>query len=565
MFNRQFLLLLGCLVGLQSCYQDVNNEHIIQEPDKPALEVEAHVAAVAVDLQGRNIAGVSTSFSNQITMTDHNGYSAFDLDYVELDRETLTYGKSGYFTLTQSVAAFAGQTSLLHLPLITVEHSQQFLSNARASFQINDVLQVEVNSENLIIPESGELYSGLYNIEGKRLSARESSFLFKSRSPLVYQEAQTDHIIIPSIAVLINFKSDRGEALDLATPYLMSLYMRAPLADEIVFAIHQNGLIEKVDPVYKNGKLEVSTSANSMIVIGRLETARLVSGQIATLEQNSLDLVPLEIQQSQNNLHYNTRTSSNGNYRLWVANDVFNLNISSVCGHVISESKLDARLISGDIDLQLNQNEYFVYSGKVLDCQLDPVTNGYLMAQAQEGHWLTPISYDGSFTALVPYCEQEQVNVDCFDFASGEKIQTFSLYTSSVSQNNIIHACPAEENTEASVTIESDIIHFNQCVGETSIDKGLFKGMTFTVSNEDMDEVHRFARNTKGTQDFWFSSSLLLDSQFRIITIGGQPTISDYKYQEIPYREVTFNSVLFEDVITGTRSRGKLQYTIVGK
>ena len=109
------------------------------------------------------------------------------------------------------------------------------------------------------------------------------------------------------------------------------------------------------------------------------------------------------------------------------------------------------------------------------------------------------------------------------------------------------------------------LFFFNQCDGEAFVSDANLKGLTFTVANDQMDEVHRFVRNMQGKQDFWYSPSQILDNQFKIITIGGQPNVTSYEFQGIPYREVIFSSVLFEDTATGDRSRGSLQYIMVGK
>ena len=402
MYKRQILAVLCVVIGLQACYKDTNNEDIILIPDDPQIEVESHVAAVAVDLSGNRISGVSTYLNQQISQTDLNGYADFQLDFVELDREILKFSKSGYFSLSQSIPAFAGATSLLSFPLIAVEHSQEFLSSNNAVFVINDQLEIELGPNNLFQTSTGNAYSGAFRIEGKRLNNLESQFLYNLRTPLLFSEEQKSQIIIPRTTVLVNFKSLSGEELQIREPCQVSVITSMPNENESVFILNDMGTFERTEYSYEDGRITIQSAVNGILVVGEVKDAKLLSGKLNTTSLNRLDNVRIEIDQQQHGIEYTSSTSSEGDYRIWVIDDQFHLKLSSLCGHVIHESRLDPHKLSGDIDIDLNGDEFFTYNGQVLNCDHAPVTSGYLISEGSHGRWLTPISLFRQFQCPSP-------------------------------------------------------------------------------------------------------------------------------------------------------------------
>ena len=214
-----------------------------------------------------------------------------------------------------------------------------------------------------------------------------------------------------------------------------------------------------------------------------------------------------------------------------------------------------------DIQLNVDHNDYFYFSGNIFNCDGEPLTSAYLKTVTSKASWHTPVDHLGRYQAFVSYCALEQATVQCFDPLANTEIQRINMFTSTRSDDNNIYDCKSDEISEASVIVENTVIYFEDCTGEVTLNHGSLERIAFKVSNDITEEDHTFNRNTsKG--DYWYSPSRIWDDQLKIITIVGQPELTAYTFQGKSIREVVFSSVLFENIITGQKSRGRLHYII---
>ena len=132
----------------------------------------------------------------------------------------------------------------------------------------------------------------------------------------------------------------------------------------------------------------------------------------------------------------------------------------------------------------------------VINCHYQSVTNGYIKCDFSGETNITPVNEDGSFNIIVPHCQQELVSVEAFEFGAQQAGPNFKLSPSNRSRSNVI-ICPDDILSEAIITIGSDRMHFDQCLGKLHETNAVLTDMNFILEQDQQLELHNFSKRPK--------------------------------------------------------------------
>ena len=434
-----FLFLIIGLIGT-SCRK---NDDIITGGPDPVIFVQTQVMGVIKDAQGQGLEGVNIRWGQQSATTDENGFYTFPSAAADEQGTVLQITANGYFNLTKTVVPIPNGRTWLEAMLTPKTLSGTVQASAGGT--------VTINGAAVTLPAGGIVgsgnvpYTGTVNVYATWLDPTSSTTLDRMPGNLSAITADDQSGSLATYGMIgVELETPSGAPLQIAQGAEAQIRMNIPNAiladapatislwhfDVVKGKWIEEGVAEKVGNEYV-GTVSHFSFWNCDIFFENVT----LSGRV--VDNNGTPLIGVRVLATLVNGDPNIPASANawtnldGEFGGKVpAGEVILIEILDQCGDVVFSQQvgpLSADLDLGDITVDLAGNSIAI-TGSLVDCDDNPVTNGYVRVEVAGLTVILPTATDGSVSAVVSTCDADELIAAGYDVENlkSSPVQTYT-------------------------------------------------------------------------------------------------------------------------------------------
>lgn len=393
--------------------------------------VKASFHGIITDENGDAVAGALVQIGSQTKTTDDNG--VFLMRNVEINnqRAYVKVTKSGYFNGSRLLIVQENSSNFVRIQMLDNNPIGSFQANSGGTIQTTDGAKL-VFPAGAIATSGGALYSGAVSVAAKWLNPASDDIYEQMPGDLRGINLSNQEQVLASYGMLaVELYADNGEKLQIADGKEVEISMPVPAS---VISTAPASI-----PLWHFDEAEGFWSEEGS---ARLESSRYV-GKVKHFSFWNCD-APFPVVNLRGTLKTSTGEpiAHTGVYITFVAsgtrgygftnedgvfegkvpkNEALRVSITDPCGNIIFSQDIgpysdDVVLPDLIIDITLLGNYFKNVSGRLLDCNDDPVANGYVRLEGGANWRAIPVEPDGSFEANVLVCQTAtDITVTGFD------------------------------------------------------------------------------------------------------------------------------------------------------
>lgn len=415
-----FLFLIIGLVG-SSCRKD---DDIITGGPDPVIFVQTQVMGMIRDEQGKGLGGVNIRWGQQVATTDENGYYTFQGAAADEQGTVLQISASGYFDLTKTVVPIPNGRTWLEAILTPKVLNGTVQASAGGT--------VSLTGATITLPAGGIVgsgnvpYTGTVHVYATWLDPTAPETRGRMPGDLSAVNADAESGILASYGMIgVELETAAGAPLQIAQGAEAEIRMTIPSAllanapatiplwhfDVVKGKWIEEGFAEKTGNEYV-GKVSHFSFWNCDVFFENVVLkGRVVNG-------NGTPITGVWVQATlvngSQNLPVSTSASTNSDGMFGgkvPAGEVILIEIVDQCGEVVYSQQvgpLSADLDMGDLLVSFSDKSIEI-TGTVVDCDDQPVLNGYIVVQVEGKQVILPLASGGSFLAVIPTCDANEL------------------------------------------------------------------------------------------------------------------------------------------------------------
>lgn len=442
------------LFALSSCKDDIK-DFVPNQPNTPNLGkiVNTDIGGVVIDEAGLPLQNVEISIENQTVSTDENGIFLIRNISVNSRQAYLKADKSGYFHGSRMMLVEEDKTHYATIQLLQKEVVGSFDSSTGDLIEFDGVkLDFPANGIKL---KSGGAYSGTVNVEAKFLDPSDPAVHQKMPGDLRGFNAANGEVVLTTYGmVVVELTGNGGEPLQvgddsevgMSTPVPNSHMSTAPATIPLWHFDEENGFWQEEGLATLNGDRYESTVSHFSwwnndypYNVGDLIS---VKGQIVDEDGNPVPGVHVNIRRVGDPYGGHGNTDNNGEFcggaPMGVELELTIVDISNFSGCGWAELFIqNLGILTDDVDLGAivfipnplggNTPKQINVKGKLIDCDGNPVTNGYVRGVAGKQFFSVFVDdTDGSFEYLFTTCDAT-ANIELRGVDLNNQLQTEEL------------------------------------------------------------------------------------------------------------------------------------------
>lgn len=549
-----FFLIIGLISS--SCRKD--DDIIIGGPD-PVIYVQTQVMGMIRDEQGQGLDGVSVRWGQQFATTDENGYYTFQGGAADEQGTILHLSANGYFDLTKTVVPIPNGRTWMEAMMTPKTLSGSLQASAGGT--------VTINGGSVTLPASGLVgsgnvpYTGQVNVYATWLDPTSETTLARMPGNLSAVNVDEESGSLASYGMIgVELETPSGAPLQIAQGAEAEIRMKIPASilanapntiplwhfDVVKGKWIEDGSAEKVGNEYV-GKVSHFSFWNCDIFFENVTlSGRVVNGSGAPV---------LGIRVSASLVNGNPSipasasawTNTNGEFGGKVpAGEVLLIEVLGLCEEVVFSQQvgpLSADLDMGDIQVNLSDKSIAI-TGSLVDCDDNPVANGYFKISVDGNSVILPTESDGTCNVVLPTCDADQLVAVGVDVANLKKSPSLTYTITGLNTLDLgeIVACDELEEflqynlggvsivvTEPGAGIQGNILNINS--GNSPDSSYFYASLPQTVPGTwtpTVVEVSAFDVNTNTYLANYCQGCM--DMQVTITSIGnvGEPIIGTF-------------------------------------
>lgn len=442
------ILFAVILLLFSACRKDelVINEDNVTPPDV-TVKYEVAISGEVFNLNAEPIAGATIHLGGHIAQTDDNGIFQIT-GLANAEKAVLKIEKEGYFNSypvfypQQNVGRHV-RTEMMERPLVgTVD----------ASTKVIDIDQHQIDFTNAtFINENGTAYSGPVNIYATYLDPTADNLPYFMPGDLVGINQEEEEQLLKSYGMLnVELEDNNGNEVTMEGSAEMSMQVPNTLLSEApatiplwYFDTDSGNWIEE-GTASLSGNRYVGTVAHFTFwnCDAPFDLVR-ITGTVVSNNLNEVELV--EVVRSNGDAGVAFLDESGWFTGFVPQNEALTLNALDHCGNVLFTTNFGPLSIStdlGELDVAGSTIQSFTISGNVVDCDLNPIMNGYvILSDGGDMHEIVYLNENGELDQTVSWCSGGDINVIGFDTESNRvsEMATYA-FNENIVANNII-AC----------------------------------------------------------------------------------------------------------------------------
>lgn len=447
--KAKILLFMMMALALVRCK---DSESFTPEPDPVVFDASAFVAVE--DLSGNPIQGVKITVGDIEGLTDDDGL--LFLNKVEMNPSTyLVAERAGYFHGSRRFYPSEGKTSFIKLVLLPEQLAGTMSATAGGTIGVSGGIQLDFPA-NAVVDENGNAYTGTVSVYAQPIAADDPDLSNKMPGDLVgINEAGEQGKMASFGMVVAELRSASGDLLQVKAGSSVEMTMdvpasmldKAPATIPMWYFDETLGLWkEEGEATLQGGKYVAQLGHFSywncdawFEIVKWGATFVYENGSTASQVLVCLTILDLDATSC-------SYTNEDGFVCGMVASDELMLmEVKSPCGDVIYSQQIgpysDTTMI-GPITIPASSVSFTEVSGFAVNCDGNPVTNGYAKITVGEQHYYEVLDeVTGEFSISVMNCDESDITIKIVDETAFKQSLTYSYTYAPVIDAGTISVC----------------------------------------------------------------------------------------------------------------------------
>jgi hypothetical protein len=428
MHNRLLYFLFFAL-ALASCRKDVD-ELVIREVNytPPVISVQGNLTGQVVGENGEPIVGASVAMGNLTTTTNEAGLFRFRNATLNAGGTYVRVSQPGYFPGSERFFPLPNANNAIRIGLIPRRIVGSVSASAGGVVALANGAKVELPA-NGIMDENGAPYNGTVQVAAHWLNPDADNLADIMPGNLQGVDLNDREVSMASFGMMaVELQSPDGRKLQVATgkrakltfPLPADFRAEAPPTSPLWYFDETLGLwVEEGEARLQDGTYVGEVAHFSFWNCDLPFPLVNITGTLTL--NNGGPAAGQQLIATANNLNIaaGTFTNANGGFAGKVPKDEpLTLSVWTACGW----SSINIGPFSEDTNLgTVNINtpdQVSTISGRLVDCDNNPVTDGAVLLSWQDHTYVMPIAADGTFNGDVVYCTTGDFSLVGYDFAN---------------------------------------------------------------------------------------------------------------------------------------------------
>ena len=411
------LLVFGMLfVGCEDDIIEDNQSEIIYQP--PKVTVAAGVSGIVTDRQGNALSEVRIQYENQQYTTDENGYFIINDESAREDGALLKFTESGYFENFKFYMPEPGKLSFLRVQMVERNLVGNIDGTIGGSITLNEGAKIQFPA-NAFKDVSGNDYNGQVNVYAHWYDPAGQDLNAEMPGDLRATNEIGEAIQLATYGMMaVELTSNTGAELNLRDGIKASLEFPLPAAladnapDEIqTWSFNETSgyWVEESTAVKDNDIYVAEVSHFSFWNCDAPFPVVEIYGKLVDEDGNPLPYYSICIQAFNNTRTGYGWSGIDGSFRGKVPKgELLTFQVKDDCGNIIFEQQIgpfETEVSLGEI--VISSPDMITISGKLVDCDGNPVSNGYAKITLEDvsNYYIAPTDEDGNFELQIIRCQ----------------------------------------------------------------------------------------------------------------------------------------------------------------
>jgi hypothetical protein len=445
-------LLAFTLVLAISCQRnkiDFDNPNVDTWDPSPA---SVSVSGLIVNENGVPFAGVSIKAGAEATITNSKGYFRFDDITLDKLASLITAEAAGYF---KSFRVFTPANGMNFIKIQLIKKTLRGTVNASSGGSVTtDGYKVTFTANSIVNKTTGAAYSGNISVYATAIDPTEDNISAIIPGGLMAKDKEGNRALLESFGMIavelrgtsgedLQVKSGSTAKIDFAIP--ASKLAKAPASIPLWYVDETTGVWTEEGTAVKNGNSYTGdvkhfsywNCDNGLYDLVTIElTIKNMAGRpipyalhslIATLANGAQGQVWAYTDSAG---HCKGLVPRNASLRLEVLNDCYTLAYAKELGQITQNTNI------GDVQVNPGSSEVTI-SGKLLNCNNQPVTNGWVDIYLENKTYKAQVNNSGQFSISIIYCIDPDVSIVANDLGALRYSAPYSFNIGSSNLSNL--------------------------------------------------------------------------------------------------------------------------------
>ena len=420
-----FSLMLFLAFG---CKQDIDT--FDPDPKIPVVDpitFDASVLVQIVDIDGLPLSDVVISLGNEQANTDEQGVVVLK-DVLMSESTYLTANRSGFFHASRRFYPVRDKMHFVKVMMLSDAPVATFDANTGGLVQISPEVSIFF-SPSSIIDQDGNAYAGSVDIAAQPITADDPDLSDKMPGDLVgTRNDGTSGALASAGMVAVELRGSSGQLLNVGPGAEVDMTMNvpnnllgsAPSTIPMWYFDEVKGVWQEDGEATLQGNTYVATVSHftywnydAWFPITKWGTTVLYeNGEPASQVSVCITILELETRKC-------SYTNENGEVCGMVAsNEPLLMEILGPCGQVLYSEEIGPfsdTTFTGPYTIPSTEIAFTEVSGSGVDCNGDPITNGYALIGFGQGGQIVTLDETGAFSVSLMNCDEQDVTVTIID------------------------------------------------------------------------------------------------------------------------------------------------------
>lgn len=453
----------SCLLFIigTSLIQCHKNEDLITEKEYQPVFVSGGVTGIVQDENGKPASNVKVSHGKNSVYTDQNGAFLFKDQLLDKSGAQIKFEKPNYFVVHRTVIPVKAQISYLDVRLIPKNLRTTFSSTTGSIITGNGNSSVIIEA-NSIVDSKGILYNGMVNAYTYWLDPSNNTSFEQMPGNLTGRNIDGEERALQTFGMMaVELEDPSGNLLNIAPGKTAELKFPIPSnmtmqADseiplwyyDITKAVWiEEGIASKVGSDYI-GHVSHFSFWNCDFPFPLV----IVKGKVVDQSEIPLAFAKIEIEDKTRAQKGYGYTNLDGSFEGKIpASSSFVMNVLANECLPAYETNFFTGTINLDLGLIKSNFKGIPISGRILDCNSNPLSNAYINLSYKSNAWtrVLPADINGQFSNYIIPCIGEEIHYKAVDINNQKESPFFSIVYNG--QNELIlgdiASCDTLKNT----------------------------------------------------------------------------------------------------------------------
>lgn len=454
-----FLLAILGLITITSCKKENFERFNPSTGGFEAKQVTASYAGIIVDASEQGLEGVAVSIGSNNTMTDENGAFFFKNISVPNTKAYFTAKKSGFFLGTRTVFSKEGSTHQIRIKMLDNSPIGSFQNNAGGVVTLAEGGQLTFEEGDVALP-NGDPYTGQVNVAAKRIDPTTANGRFEMPGDLRGVDKEENDVTLASYGMMaVELTDNSGNLLQVAPGQTVDISFEVP--SSLVATAPTDIPLWYFDEVNGQWKEDGTATLSGNIYSGKVGHFSFwncdanfprVYFEATFVNESGQPLVNAWIGiELPNGIRRYAVTNDDG----WVGGEVManatmkvyfaaDLSCSQLSQYIMDFTTTNLDVDLGNIVVTVNEPVSYTISGTLVDCNDNPVSNGYIQLKSNLWYFAynTSVNTDGTFSFDYTTCAAiDSIFLTGYDYVNLEQSELLGYDLTQSTDLGNVKAC----------------------------------------------------------------------------------------------------------------------------